>query len=125
MSDQLGPADKALLEQLETDLWREETRFDPVFMDRVLAADFREIGRSGRTYDRDTTLSMPAEPILSRLPLRDFQCRLLTADVVQITYISEVEYDGQIQKALRSSIWTRRGDSWELRFHQGTPLFVV
>lgn len=123
MTTQLSTNDEARLIALETDLWRAETRFDRSFMDGVLAADFLEYGRSGRSYDREAILNTPAGPLLSRLPLREVGFRILSADVVQVTYISEVEYDGVLLKARRSSIWSRKSEDWELRFHQGTPLF--
>lgn len=34
---------------------------------------------------------------------------------------SVVKYDGVVEKARRSSIWTRSSQGWVLRFHQGTP----
>ena len=119
----LTEQDQQLLTTLETALWQEETRFDRMFMDRVLAADFHEFGRSGRAHSREAILNMEREPILSHLPLRDLRFISLAADVVQLTYISEVEYGGVVERARRSSIWSRSGESWELRFHQGTPLF--
>ena len=46
----------ASLTRLEESLWRTETRFDIELMDRTLAADFVEFGRSGRRYDREGVL---------------------------------------------------------------------
>lgn len=40
------------LRQLEESLWRAETRFDSVSMDRLLATDYFEFGRSGKVYSR-------------------------------------------------------------------------
>lgn len=121
MNSELTSRDTALLVRLETTLWREETRFDPTFMDHVLAADFFEYGRSGRAYDREATLSFPRQPILSMLPLQGLQIRPLSKDVVLVTYMSEVKYAGVAELARRSSLWSRTADGWELRFHQGTP----
>lgn len=121
MTPQLTQADRELLQRLEEDLWREETRFDIPYMEQLLAEDFFEFGRSGRVYRREETLSVPRQPIEATLPLPDFDARLLTADVVQVTYNSAVIYDGVLQKGHRSSIWSRSGPGWVLRFHQGTP----
>lgn len=108
---------------LEESLWRAETRFDEQYMRRVLSADFREFGRSGRRYDRDSILEIgePGDQIHARLPLLDLQVSLLAPHVVLVTYVSEVMYDG-VQRANRSSIWVREADSWRLRFHQGTSI---
>ncbi len=50
MSDTcLTPDDIETLTRLEESLWRAETRYDPVLMDRIFADDFFEFGRSGRS----------------------------------------------------------------------------
>ena len=121
MTLQLTQADRALLQRLEEDLWREETRFDSPYMEQLLAEDFFEIGRSGRVYRRVDTLAVPRQPIEAVLPLPDFDARLLTEDIAQVTYNSAVTYDGVLQKGRRSSIWSRASNGWVIRFHQGTP----
>ncbi len=120
MADHLTQEERDLLQRLEEDLWREETRFDRPYMETLFAADFCEFGRSGRVYTREETLSHPRQPIDAVIPLPDFRIRLLTDDVVQITYNSHVTYDGVLLKGRRSSIWTREAQRWVIRFHQGT-----
>lgn len=107
--------------RLEESLWREETRFDAAYMDRVLGEDFVEFGRSGRVYDRAAILASPRGPIDARLPLPDFAARLIAPDVALVTYNSLATYDGVVERGRRSSIWSRTADGWVLRFHQGTP----
>lgn len=121
MGIELSPEDRALLQRLEEELWMKETRFDIPYMERVLAEDFFEIGRSGRVYARDDTLAVVKQPIDAVIPLPDFKVRLLTKDVAQVIYNSQVTYDGVVEKGRRSSIWSRTADGWQLRFHQGTP----
>ena len=104
--------------ELEWALWRAETRFDPEFMERTLAADFREFGRSGRVYERADTLAVSGDSIEAEL--RDFQLAMLADDVALMTYVSEVRH-GVLDLANRTSIWVRRDGRWQLRFHQGTP----
>ncbi|MCK7501988.1 MAG: hypothetical protein MZW92_77615 [Comamonadaceae bacterium] len=36
-----------------------------------------------------------------------------------MSYDSAVIYDGAVEHAHRSSIWSRRADGWLLRFHPG------
>lgn len=117
--NELSERDIVELCALEEALWRTETRFDPDFMERVLAADFFEFGRSGRIYQREDTLGIAPEPIDAHI--RNFAARLLAPNVAQLTYDSYVVYDGVVTKGHRSSIWTRHNDEWQLRFHQGTP----
>ena len=118
----LDAQDIATLTALEEAMWRADTRFDRAFMERALAADFHEFGRSGRTYTRAQTLAIaPEDSIRTMFPLPNLVIRLLAPDVAQLTYDSQVEYDGAVEHAHRSSIWTRGVDGWQLRFHQGTP----
>ena len=112
------------IRRLEESLWRAETRYDAALMERTFAPDFFEFGRSGRTYAR-AEMIFEAESrveIQATLPLPAFRARHLSDDIVQTTYVSEVEYDGVIERAHRSSIWSRASDGWQLRFHQGTPV---
>ncbi len=113
--------DRVTLQQLEEELWREETRFDRKRMTEIIAPDFLEFGRSGRTYRREDSLAVSRQPIDAVLPLADFEARLLHPDIAQVTYNSVVTYDGVVQRARRSSIWSRIPGGWVLRFHQGTP----
>jgi hypothetical protein len=111
-----------MLEQLENELWREETRFDIDRMREIIAEDFFEFGRSGRFYTREDVLSAPREPIEAIFPLPDFSARLLSESIAQVTYNSSVTYNGVVENARRSSIWSRTPKGWVLRFHQGTPI---
>jgi hypothetical protein len=112
-------SDEMVLRGLEESLWRAETRFDRAFMETVLAPDFVEFGRSGRIYDREACLAIPAIPLDAEL--RDVQLRFLSPDIAQVTYISVVRHE-TVDVANRSSIWSRTGSGWQLRFHQGTPV---
>ena len=117
METELTAEDRQLLQRLEEELWREETRFDLSRMEEVIAEDFFEFGRSGRIYQRADTLSVPSTPIEAVIPLPDFDARLLAEGVAQVTYNSVVTYGENIEEARRSSIWTRSSGGWKLRFH--------
>jgi len=121
----LAPVDMATLQSLEEELWLEETRFDVIRMRQIIADDFFEYGRSGRVYTRDDTLAIERQPIHANLPLPNFQARLISAEVAQVTYNTEVSHNGVIQQARRSSIWSKSTRGWQLRFHQGTPFNAV
>ncbi len=118
---ELSEHDRVTLQQLEEELWREETRFDQQRMLEIIAPDFLEFGRSGRTYRGEDTLAITRGPIDAVLPVPDFEARLLHPDIAQVTYNSAVTYDGVVQRARRSSVWSRVSSGWVLRFHQGTP----
>jgi len=109
------------LRRLEESLWRAETRFDRDHMNKVLAPDFLEFGRSGRVYRREDILNDPARPIHATLALAKFAVRSIAADVALVTYVSEVTYGEVKEVANRSSLWSRHASGWSIRFHQGTP----
>lgn len=111
------------LKALEEALWRAETRFDDALMEDLFAEDFCEFGRSGRVYQRAEMLLGQSgfTEIKARLPLRDFRVRVLSDDIVQVMYVSEVWYGETLERGNRSSLWRRVPSGWELCFHQGTP----
>jgi hypothetical protein len=92
------------------------------WMEKVLANDFFEFGRSGRVYSRKECLDINAEQSLDAIiPLPEFKARYLSGDIVQTTYKSIVTYNGEVEYANRSSIWLKTTNGWKLKFHQGTP----
>ncbi len=112
--------DEALtLQAMEEAMWRAETRFDMRFMDAVLAENFAEVGRSGRTYTRDETLALQPIEIDVNLPLIDFSAVAICEDVALVRYTSVPA--GAVRAAThRTSVWVNDG-RWRLRFHQATP----
>jgi hypothetical protein len=119
---EISAQDFETLRLLEEGLWRAEVRFDRERMDRILAPDFFEFGRSGRAYQRADTLGLQAYQINAKLPLPDLKVRLLAPDIAQVTYISIVTYEQGEERSRRSSIWSRTRNGWQLRFHQGTAI---
>lgn len=118
---EISEEDAETLNRLEESLWHAATRFDRSYMDRILAADFFEFGRSGRIYDREQILSVSSQSINATFPLAKFALHPITPDVALVTYVSEVAYD-TVERANRSSIWLRTPSGWQLKFHQGTPV---
>jgi hypothetical protein len=112
---ELSGRDRDELQRLEEYLWRAETRYEDRYMREVMAPDFLEFGRSGRVSRREDSLTVPRRPIDAVLPLPDFSARLLHPDVAQVTYNSAVTYDGVVQRARRSSIWSRTPGGWVRR----------
>ncbi|CAI3793098.1 Ribonuclease H [Pseudarthrobacter sp. MM222] len=108
---------EAIVEALERELLRPETRADLGRTGVLLHPDFTEIGSSGRIWTRD---AMMLE--LEESPEGPIELELLGADrlgesTVLLTYRSYT----RTGTTLRSSLWVREGAQWRLRFHQGTP----
>ncbi|MEU4262077.1 nuclear transport factor 2 family protein [Streptomyces argenteolus] len=86
----------------------------------MLHPEFREIGTSGRVWDRDTIIAVltatgappPSPPTVSRM-----RGERLAPDLVHLTY--DTESGGR--RSHRSSLWRLTGSGWLLYFHQGTP----
>lgn len=117
---EISSEDRETLESLEQQLWYQETRFNKQRMNELLAQDFFEFGRSGRVYQRQDTLAAVPQT-MDAVFSSPIHIRLLSENVAQVTYNSAVAYDGVVEHARRSSIWSRTTNGWVLRFHQGTP----
>jgi hypothetical protein len=113
---ELTAEDRAALAALEESLWRTETRGDRGHMERTLAPDFFEFGRSGRTYTRAQALDAIVEPFEARL--KNIVMRLVAPNVVLVTYMSEAVFGTIKETGNRSSLWTKGESGWQLR--QGT-----
>ena len=115
--------DSEQLRKSEEDIWRPEIRFSREKMDALLDESFVEFGSSSRIYDKQQTLAMQIQEFSVQLPLTDFTVRQLAPSVALVTYRSIViNADGSTKEALRSSVWIRKGNTWKIVFHQGTPV---
>lgn len=107
--------DAARIEALEAALLDPAVRRDRVRVDALLDADFTEIGRSGRFYDRAAiTTLLAASPDGEAPSVRHFAVRMVADGLALATYDTPA--------SRRSSLWRRHGEDWRLVFHQGTPL---
>ncbi len=93
--------------------------------ERTAAAEFWEIGASGRRYSRAHVLDVlehrAPDPAEHTWKTRDFHCRELGPDTYLLTYTLE---QGE-RVSRRSTIWRRNGDEWVIVFHQGTLVGVL
>jgi hypothetical protein len=108
----------AQLRLAEESLLNPGVRRDRAQVAAFLADGFLEFGSSGRIWTRDQIFELLATETYVPVQIESFQCSLLAADVALVTYRC-VRPDAQ-SASLRSSIWTRIGEKWLLRFHQGT-----
>jgi hypothetical protein len=84
------------------------------------AADFWEVGASGRRYDRAYVLATLEErwssPHDDPWETSDFHCRELAQDTYALTYTLR-----QRERVTRRlTIWRRTGRGWLILYHQGT-----
>ncbi|MET8171845.1 nuclear transport factor 2 family protein [Streptomyces clavifer] len=86
----------------------------------MLHPDFREIGTSGRIWDRDTiigVLTAADAPRPGPLTASRMRGERLAPDLVHLTFDTE----SKGLRSHRSSLWRLTGRGWLLYFHQGTP----
>lgn len=93
-------------------------------LEQLLHADFHEIGRSGRPYDRQTVVNfLGSNPALPPVDSSGHAVQLLAEGCALLTYRSEQRSaDGAgVDATWRSSVWLRTAQGWQVVFHQGTP----
>lgn len=109
----------AALRELEETHLRDGVRHSREALEELLAEDFYEVGRSGRSYDKQSVIDalLATESLPPSLHIEDFRAHALAEGVALTTYTTRS--DGHASR--RSSIWVRGERGWRLRFHQGTP----
>jgi hypothetical protein len=89
----------------------------------LLHPEFHEVGRSGRSYTRETIVNLlAAQELQPVIASEEFSVSVLGHGVALLTYRSaQVEKDARlVNHTLRSSIWLKASMGWQLRYHQGT-----
>jgi hypothetical protein len=113
------------LKELEERLLDPTVRRNAALGASLLAEDFIEFGSSGRSFDKTSILEeLKNEPTRPAPILSDFSARTLAPEVALVTYrTTRLDNSGQgTAHAWRSSIWVNRAGSWQMTFHQGTPI---
>lgn len=93
-------------------------------LERLLHADFHEVGRSGARYTRQVVIDfLAARRQPPRVIADGHRVESLASDIALLHFRSrEVAADGaSFNAALRMSVWRRTGYGWQLSYHQGTP----
>ncbi|SMC29994.1 hypothetical protein SAMN02745857_04338 [Andreprevotia lacus DSM 23236] len=124
-ADLTDPADVlAALLRREPLFHRPEFGTQRADFERMMAADFHEIGASGQRYSRevvlDTLLTRHADPAYrepaARWRVLDARCQQLAEDLYLLTYtLAQAE-----RISRRTTIWRNTDQGWLAVFHQGT-----
>ena len=89
--------------------------------ERMMVADYWEIGASGRRYDRAFILDVLEQRAAAGGPdileTSGFECRKLAEDVYLLTYTL---LQNKTRRTRRATIWQWTADRWRIVFHQGT-----
>lgn len=119
-----------VIQSLELQLHQAAVRNDPKLLDKLLHADFQEIGRSGQCYDkRQSVAALLTETQHQPIFAEDFNLAMIAEGVALLRYRSfQIDDEGKkFRNTERSSIWlisasTENGGHWQLRYHQGTGI---
>ncbi len=112
------------LQALEVELHHPGVRCSRERLEQLLHPEFYEVGRSGRTYDRETVITFLAEKESQPIVVsQGFVVSVLSPGAALLTYRSaHAEQSERLANhTLRSSVWLKEGARWQLRYHQGTP----
>lgn len=110
---------------LEQQLLTPQTRANTSALTALLTPDFREFGSSGRTFTRESILTLlQSETEFTPPAITHFEARELTPELALVTYqTTRPNPSGQpTPTSIRSSLWTLRDGRWQLLFHQGTRI---
>jgi hypothetical protein len=110
---------QAHLRALEESLLRPDVRKSAQLAD-MLAEDFVEFGTSGRVYSKADILAFLQAETPGELSMSNFRMTLLAPDTALLTFQGRRE-GAPVLHTLRSSIWQKRDERWQLVFHQSTP----
>ena len=114
---------EALIFELETSLLRQEVRTSVESLNILIADDFIEYGSSGLIYDKKNILERLPQGVSPTYNLYDFQCINLSENIVQTRFKTErTNLDNTMAISLRTSLWRKSGNNWQIFFHQGTPI---
>ena len=106
---------------LEEKLLALGTACDRGCAESLLTPEFREFGAYGRVLNRAAVLEEIADAVARRYTLTDARCEPLGSEAALLTY--RVVVAGR--ESLRSSLWVRHVDGWQMLFHQGTRVQSV
>lgn len=106
--------------KLENLLLQPEIRKSPEKLKELLSDDFKEFGGSGMVLDRDKIIELLPLETDTEFKMSDFSVKKLSPDTVLATYkVAKIEA-GKMSESLRSSIWKKTQENWQMVFHQGT-----
>ncbi|MES2952316.1 MAG: DUF4440 domain-containing protein [Pseudomonadota bacterium] len=111
------------LQTLEVELHHPGVRCSRERLNQLLHPQFHEVGRSGRSYTRETIVNFLVTQETQPVVVSDaFSVAELGPGVALLTYRSAHLDHGNIlvNHTLRSSIWVKTNAAWQLRYHQGT-----
>jgi hypothetical protein len=115
------------IEDLEVALLQPEVRRSAKRISELLSDDFIEFGMFGKKYTKQDFVELlpnSKEEEFEKYEASEFVAKQIALDTVLLTYKATIEFfkTGEKIWTLRSSIWQKRGDEYQMVFHQGTVI---
>ncbi|GIU09293.1 hypothetical protein TUM4261_17390 [Shewanella sp. c952] len=112
-----------LLVELELYLQKPEVRSSRAELERLISDDFMEFAASGCSFGKSEVLSRLPDERAPSIETSHFEVRELCDGVCQVFYRAKLKKaDENITNfSMRSSIWRKHKEVWQMVFHQGTP----
>lgn len=115
----------AHLQSLESELHHPGVHCTRARLQQLLHPAFHEVGRSGRPYTRDFVIeTLVAQTTPPPVIPEDFRLELVAEGCALLTYRSTHPGKDGVAVALRASLWLLNGGTWQLYYHQGTPVMA-
>ncbi|RBL68403.1 nuclear transport factor 2 family protein [Pseudomonas sp. MWU13-2625] len=107
---------------LEQRLLSRAVREDAAELALLIADDFVEFGASGGIWNKSDVLEALPQQAFTQRTVSQFTLKPLSEDSALVTYHCHTGAVGQRVPvdSLRSSVWRRQGEQWQMVFHQGT-----
>ncbi|MEO1056937.1 MAG: AAC(3) family N-acetyltransferase [Actinomycetota bacterium] len=117
-SDDNDAGDLAEVIARERELLDPACRANPDRVDALLADDFTEVGKSGRTWTRAETLdALRADPGMDGITIGAMRVEHVAAGLAVVRYDTYHDHD----KVHRTGWWRNTQSGWRCWYHQATP----
>ena len=114
---------KEVIYKLETSLLQQEVRSSVESLDALISNDFIEYGSSGLVYSKDIILKRLPQEVSPSYVLYDFEIVVLSENIIQTRFKTDrINLDNTKTVSLRTSLWRKSNNKWQIFFHQGTPI---
>ncbi len=112
------------IKRLEKSLQLPDFRKNPAELNKLIADEFIEIGKSGKVWNKSGIIEVLINESSTEITMTDFALSALSENLVLVIYTAgQITKDGSPEvKSMRSSIWKLFNNEWKIIFHQGTLL---
>lgn len=113
---------KMNIKELEIEILKGDIRKDPEKLNELLSEDFIEFGGTGIEYNKQQIIEALLNENNIEWDYEDLKSRNISGDVIMVNYIAIKKENDIETKSLRTSIWKKSNDKYQMVFHQGTNI---